>query len=221
MEETSDAGKNEEMEDKPDQKYDKYEDSNKPKPQPKFFKAENPVVAPSVSLMPPLNFSMVAPGVYRSGYPIRKNHSFLKKLRLKSILNLCPDIQITKDHAEFARANNIQTLNCEVSSNQEPFLAASEEAIVEALQWILDTSNHPMLVHCDKGKHRTGCLIGCLRKLQNWSLVPIFNEYAHFAGGTRARLLDKQFIEFFAPGITYDKQRAPSWIDTNQKIGKY
>jgi tyrosine-protein phosphatase SIW14 len=73
-----------------------------------------------------------------------------------------------------------------------------------------------MLVHCNKGKHRTGCLIGCLRKLQNWSLVPIFNEYARFAG-TRVRLLDKQFIEFFAPDISYSRNKAPSWIDINQK----
>ena len=26
-----------------------------------------------------------------------------------------------------------------------------------------------MLIHCNKGKHRTGCLIGCIRKIQRWS----------------------------------------------------
>ncbi|CAN0534051.1 unnamed protein product, partial [Ectocarpus sp. 8 AP-2014] len=29
-----------------------------------------------------------------------------------------------------------------------------------------DASNHPMLVHCNKGKHRTGCLIGCFRRVR-------------------------------------------------------
>ncbi len=37
-------------------------------------------------LIPPLNFAMVAKGVYRSGYPNPKNFPFLKKLGLKSIL---------------------------------------------------------------------------------------------------------------------------------------
>lgn len=37
-------------------------------------------------LVPPLNFAMVAPGVYRSGYPNKRNFPFLKKLRLKSIM---------------------------------------------------------------------------------------------------------------------------------------
>lgn len=37
-------------------------------------------------LIPPLNFAMVAKGVYRSGYPNTKNFAFLKKLGLKSIL---------------------------------------------------------------------------------------------------------------------------------------
>ena len=37
-------------------------------------------------LIPPLNFAMVADGIYRSGYPSKKNHQFLKTLGLKSIL---------------------------------------------------------------------------------------------------------------------------------------
>ena len=171
-------------------------------------------------LMPPLNFSMVVPGVYRSGYPIRKNHSFLKKLRLKSILYLCPDIKVTSDHAEFTRAYNIQTLHCDITSNQEPFVVSSEQAISSALKWILDSSNHPMLVHCDKGRHRTGCLIGCFRKLQNWSLVPIFNEYARFAAGEEGRLLDKQFIEFFSVDFDYDQSQVPTSSRSNNNTQK-
>ena len=38
------------------------------------------------TLIPPLNFSMVDAGVYRSGYPNKKNHSFLRQLGLRSIL---------------------------------------------------------------------------------------------------------------------------------------
>lgn len=37
-------------------------------------------------LVPPLNFAMVSKGIYRSGYPNRKNFPFLAKLKLRSIL---------------------------------------------------------------------------------------------------------------------------------------
>jgi protein tyrosine/serine phosphatase len=28
------------------------------------------------------------------------------------------------------------------------------------------TASKPLLVHCTKGTHRTGCIVGCLRKLE-------------------------------------------------------
>ncbi|OLY84663.1 putative tyrosine-protein phosphatase [Smittium mucronatum] len=37
-------------------------------------------------LVPPLNFGMVAPGIYRSGFPNLRNHNFLLSLGLKKIM---------------------------------------------------------------------------------------------------------------------------------------
>ena len=37
-------------------------------------------------LVPPENFSVVASGVYRSGFPLKKNFRFMETLRLKTIL---------------------------------------------------------------------------------------------------------------------------------------
>ena len=59
-----------------------------------------------------------------------------------------------------------------------------------------DRRNHPILVHCNKGKHRTGCLIGCLRKIQHWSLASVFDEYRRFSW-PKSRELDLQCIEAF------------------------
>ena len=36
--------------------------------------------------IPPMNYSQMAPGIYRSGYPVNRNFSFLKRLGLKSIV---------------------------------------------------------------------------------------------------------------------------------------
>jgi hypothetical protein len=37
-------------------------------------------------VVPPINFSLVAPGVYRSGHPNKKNFGFLRRLKLKGIM---------------------------------------------------------------------------------------------------------------------------------------
>jgi len=43
-------------------------------------------VPENTPLVPPLNFAMVAPGVYRSGYPNKRNFPFLRRLGLRSIM---------------------------------------------------------------------------------------------------------------------------------------
>ena len=53
-----------------------------------------------------------------------------------------------------------------VSGNKEPFVDIPEEIIHEALTYILDTRHHPLLIHCNRGKHRTGSVVGCLRKVR-------------------------------------------------------
>jgi len=45
-------------------------------------------------------------------------------------------------------------------------------------------------------QHRTGCVVGCLRKLQKWCLSSVFDEYLHFAAA-KARSTDKRFMELF------------------------
>ncbi|CAG8569679.1 14673_t:CDS:2 [Funneliformis mosseae] len=122
-------------------------------------------------MVPPLNFAMVAPGVYRSGHPNRKNYPFLIKLGLKSIIYLSSD-DFNKELEQFVNEQFIQ----------EPFVEIEQKEISSALVKVLDVRNHPVLIHCNKGKHRIGCLVGCLRKLQKWSMTSIFDEYRRFAG---------------------------------------
>ncbi len=153
---------------------------------------QNTTITPYI---PPLNFSMVIPGVYRGGYPNKKNFDFLKKIGLRSILFLCPE-RYSDNNMEFCRANGIRVLQFGIEGNKEPFVHIPEDAIRRAVEQLCDTRNHPILIHCNKGKHRTGVLVGCLRKVQGWSLTSIFDEYRRFAG-SKVRMLDQQFIELF------------------------
>lgn len=144
---------------------------------------------------PPENFSMVCEGVYRSSFPRVENFSYLKHLGLKSILCLIPE-EYPSENIEFNEKSGIKFYQIGLSGNKEPFVKIKPHLVKQALEILNDKSNHPVLVHCNRGKHRTGCVIGCLRKQQNWSHIMIFDEYRKFAT-PKERPLDLQFIEMY------------------------
>ncbi|GMN26054.1 hypothetical protein TIFTF001_001163 [Ficus carica] len=80
--------------------------------------------------------------------------------------------------------------------SMESSASIPRDTIMEALRILIDVRNHPILIHCKRGKHRTGCLVGCLRKLQNWCLSSVLEEYKRFAS-VKARITDMKFIESF------------------------
>ncbi len=163
------------------------------------------------SLIPPENFSPVSNGIYRSGFPTKKNFPFLKSLRLKTIIYLCLE-EYPDANLDFLHQNSINLLQFGCQGNKEPFLEIPESIMYNALIQLINPTNYPLLIHCNKGKHRTGCLVGIFRKCQNWSIASIFEEYRTFAA-PKQRDLDQQFIELFpVDGI---KQRS-NLINNNE-----
>ncbi|KAK1944896.1 Tyrosine-protein phosphatase DSP1 [Phytophthora citrophthora] len=165
-------------------------------------------------LIPPENFAMIEKGLYRSGFPKKKNFAFLKKsLQLKSILTLVLE-DYPLANSEFNKMHGITLLQFGVPGNKEPFVDIPEDGIVAALKAVLDKRNHPMLIHCNKGKHRTGCLVGSLRKVQRWAFSSIFDEYIRFSA-PKPRMMDQQFIELFkTERVTEEETLAehlPNW----------
>ncbi|KAK8965243.1 putative tyrosine-protein phosphatase [Platanthera guangdongensis] len=145
--------------------------------------------------VPPLNFANVDNGVFRSGFPNAANFSFLQTLKLRSVLCLCPE-PYPDASMEFLKLNGIRLFQFGIEGAKEPFVNIPEDTIREALKVVLDATNHPILIHCKRGKHRTGCLVGCLRKLQRWCLTSVFDEYQRFAAA-KTRISDQRFIELF------------------------
>lgn len=145
--------------------------------------------------IPPENFSPVISKIYRSSFPRLENFEFLKTIGLKSILILIPE-EYPPENLQFVKENNITIFQVGLSGNKEPFVNVPDSDITQALAIALDPANHPLMIHCNRGKHRTGCLVGCIRRLQNWSLTMIFDEYRRFAA-PKARPLDQQFIELY------------------------
>ncbi|ORY48740.1 hypothetical protein BCR33DRAFT_714459 [Rhizoclosmatium globosum] len=168
-------------------------------------------------LNPMENFSLVVKGVYRSAFPKKKNFSFLKRLKLKSILTLILE-DYPEQNQKFLDENGIHLFQFGVAGNKD-VVDIPENVIYEALSVILDKRNHPLLIHCNKGKHRTGCLVGCIRKIQHWSFTSIFEEYRRFSH-PKSRTMDQQFIELFElRNVVADPMWLPEWPEVQWNEG--
>jgi tyrosine-protein phosphatase SIW14 len=56
--------------------------------------------------------------------------------------------------------------------------------------------NYPLLIHCNHGKHRTGCVIGVFRKCNMWDTERIIDEYRSFAA-PKVRETDLKYLKEF------------------------
>ncbi|KAJ2771734.1 tyrosine-protein phosphatase siw14 [Coemansia nantahalensis] len=163
-------------------------------------------------LHPPENFAMVCPYIYRSGMPKKRNFAFLRRLRLRSVVTLILE-EYPAQNQRFLDQCGIRLFQFGVAGNKEPFADIPEDVMCQALLTLMDRRNHPVLIHCNKGKHRTGCLVGCLRKLQEWTHTSIFDEYRRYSA-PKSRSMDQQFIELFDVRPVLDQLDAdhlPDW----------
>ncbi|XP_010480344.1 PREDICTED: probable tyrosine-protein phosphatase At1g05000 [Camelina sativa] len=74
-----------------------------------------------LNLIPPLNFSMVDNGIFRSGFPDSANFSFLQTLGLRSIIYLCPE-PYPETNLHFLKSNGIKLFQFGIEGNKLPDL---------------------------------------------------------------------------------------------------
>ena len=160
--------------------------------------------------IPPTNFAVIEKGLYRSAFPVKRNFPFIHHLGIKSILVLVPE-EYPEDSLKFMNRFDIKLFKYPLVGNKEPFTEIPTDMVVEMMHLILDTRNLPMLVHCNSGKHRTGSVVGCIRRIQGWSLSSILWEYRLYAE-PKPRFMDQQFIELFDINqINPDHRYLPDW----------
>lgn len=195
---------------------DKFDENQKTKMEEDYKKYQESLRKPRLSinkdiiLTPPENFAPVINQIYRSSFPQPTNFAFLTKLKLKSVLCLIPE-EYPEIHTNFFQNEGIKLFQLGMSGNKEPFVKIPHDLITEAIKIVLDPKNQPILIHCNRGKHRTGCLVGVLRRLQKWSLTIIFDEYRKFAA-PKERPMDQQFIEL------YDETELLNYAEENQLL---
>ncbi len=117
---------------------------------------------PSGFLLP--NFHRVSEGIYRSGQPSRSGISELKRLGVRSVLNL---------RARTRAAERDQLRKLGMNSVHVPIHSGklSYQAIDDALGKLADPALRPISVHCRFGKDRTGYVIAAYRVvIEGWSV---------------------------------------------------
>jgi tyrosine-protein phosphatase SIW14 len=167
--------------------------------------------------IPPLNYGAVVPGsIYRCSYPQPENYEFIKDLKIKSILTLVPE-QIPDEYQSFMDSAGIQHFRVHIRANKGEVRVESCE-MQRALRLIMDRTNHPIMIHCNKGKHRTGCTIACFRRICGLDMDTIREEY-HTYAGKKARFLDEVFFETFDLNLVMWIARQERWAGSKVDCG--
>lgn len=145
----------------------------------------------------PTNFQTIAPGLYRSSYPCLAHFAKLEDLGLKTIITFVPE-ELPLAYGNFISSNGIVHHQIPILANKDPDIYTDAAIVHQVLEIMLDPNNYPMLIHCNKGKHRTGCMTACFRKVCGWTDEAALDEYLQHST-PKDRDLDKVFIRRFDP----------------------
>lgn len=141
----------------------------------------------------PLNFSCVIPGVFRSSYPQAQDFAYLSQLKLKTIVTLVQK-DLPEGFQEFINGNGITHKIFDMAGTKKADIPLG--LMRSIMEIIADRRYHPLLIHCNHGKHRTGCVVGVYRKWSGWDTASVVAEYQKFAA-PKARGSDVKYLNEF------------------------
>jgi tyrosine-protein phosphatase SIW14 len=160
----------------------------------------------------PANFGVVTPGLYRSSYPKPDDYGFLKDLNLKTVVTLVKKDEKDEELDTFLSGNGIRHIVFGMKGTKKETIAP--EMMDSILAAVLDQQNYPLLLHCNHGKHRTGCVVAAMRKMSGWNLQRTLDEYELYAA-PKLRDCDVQYISTFqATSIHFAHAEMPSRLSS-------
>ncbi|KAL4727199.1 tyrosine-protein phosphatase siw14 [Fusarium chlamydosporum] len=142
----------------------------------------------------PYNFGIVIPGVYRSSFPKSHDFEYIKGLGLKTIVTLVKKDDLDHDLDAFITSEGIQQVVFNMKGTKKE--AIPLDTMKGIINVVLDKSNYPLLIHCNHGKHRTGCVVGVVRKITGWDAARVVAEYNNYAE-PKARECDVTYLQGF------------------------
>lgn len=166
--------------------------------------------------IPPLRFNLVQPNLYRGAYPREPNFKFLETLQLKTIISLTPE-PITKqtdpEFYQWAKDQSIHLMHLECASGgkgKKRSVPLDYDLALSALHVMIHNQYQPIFIHCLNGGQITSLLVACLRKLQFWSAISIFNEFINFT--TNITVNDRLFVTNFHGTVKISSKDKAPWL---------
>jgi hypothetical protein len=82
-----------------------------------------------------------------------------RHIRSLSLAYACPHSTLvegdyTQDHQVFLKENGIEHRRILILANKDPTVRTPDHVVNRVLEIILNKANHPLLLHCNKGKVR-------------------------------------------------------------------
>lgn len=166
---------------------------------------------PLPPLIPPFRHCLIEDGLYRGAHPSLKNMRFLRRLKLQTILSLIPEATgPSRDLREYCEAEHIRLIWHQVDKYNDGF-SHTPQLVASILSELIEPCNHPLFMHCRDGGHNTGLVVMCLRRLQNWSLPNIYEEFMRYTKSNEISFREKQFVESFHAKVSVPV-RIPAWL---------
>jgi tyrosine-protein phosphatase OCA6 len=163
----------------------------------------------AVTFMPPTRFARVEKTLARGAVPRSRNISFLDLQNVQTLIALTPinlyeesQKDINKDVIEFIEKRGIKYMHVPSDSsvkdkgkNRE--IPITHEQVIMILEVILKKDSGNVYIYCWNGGQITSLVIACLRKIQMWSSVSIFDEFVCFSESANHN--DRVFVDNFIP----------------------
>jgi len=141
------------------------------------------------------NFGRVNENYYRGSQPLGDQFSELKRLGVKTVIDLRED-RLREAEGQ-ARAQGLTYFNIPLTTKRP----ATEEQTNYFLKLVNDPANWPVYVHCKGGRHRTGEMTAIYRITRDgWTADEAYSEMKRYDfedGFFYPRSLKKYVFEFY------------------------
>ena len=118
------------------------------------------------------NVGRVAPGIYRGAQPEEEGYRTLKKMGIRTVINL----RSANDGRKEVEGAGMQYLEFPMRM----FGEVNESSVQKAIKAMSDASKQPVFLHCKLGEDRTGIVVAVYRMKEHWSLKQAEAEMQEF-----------------------------------------
>ncbi|MBI5778242.1 MAG: dual specificity protein phosphatase family protein [Planctomycetes bacterium] len=147
------------------------------------------------------NFAKVSETLYRGAQPDKEGFAELKKLGIKTIINL------RANHSDIEMMKGLGLQYCFIPSDSGDI---KEENVAAFLKVVTNPAHQPVFVHCAHGADRTGTMIAVYRIcFQNWSRQDALNETDVFGRHTIYPNIPRYIMGFDIEAIKKKAETAP------------